>query len=603
MKKTLLLSILSFAALSSFSQAGSPDNTFGDNGKVITPFTGLDRARGMAIQSDGKIVLAGAETVQGTVRFALARYHANGTPDNTFDGDGKLTTAVSPASNLGNAIAIQSDGKIVVAGQIRNASLNDDFGVVRYNSDGSLDNTFDSDGHVTTQIGTSADVAFSVAIQGDGKIVAAGYSFITGNSNDIALVRYNTDGSLDNTFDGDGKVTMDIAAASVDVAYAVVVQPDGKIAVAGSGRSGNLDAFALARFNADGTPDNTFDNDGRLTTSIGLGESRAYSLALQGDGKLVAAGYGSVAMASRYFAVARYNTNGSLDNTFDGDGMLTTMLGPSEDVATAVAIQSDGKIIAAGYSTNGATDDIVLVRYRTDGVLDATFDGDGKVRLDLGSAEQGWDMELVGSRIYVAGHTALNGSPDFLLTAFVNDGFALPISLASFTAAKQNYLVHLNWKTINEQNTESFEVERSLDGRSFARIGKVLAAGNSNSEKGYSFTDNLSVFAQLPSTVFYRLKTLDADGKTSFSKVLSVKMGVVKKLEVYPNPARNVLQLQTSEVGKYVVQIQDISGRAVKSYQVSSSAGILNTVLDISSLQKGTYILRVNGEKVKFVKQ
>ncbi len=181
----------------------------------------------MAIQSDGKIVVAGGS---GST-FALARYNANGSLDTTFDGDGKLTTTFGGTSSAAYGVAIQSDGKIVAAGYSLSATNNQDFALARYNTDGSLDTSFDGDGKLTTDFGSFFDFAFSVAIQSDGKIVAAGNSG-AGNTQDFALARYNTNGSLDTSFDVDGKVTTSFAAGN-DIAYSVAIQTDGKIVAAG----------------------------------------------------------------------------------------------------------------------------------------------------------------------------------------------------------------------------------------------------------------------------------------------------------------------------------------------------------------------------------
>ena len=163
--------------------------------------------------------------------WALIRWlAAAGDLDTSFDSDGKVTTAIGSAMTLLRSVAIQSDGKIVAAGYSDNGS-NYDFALVRYNTDGSLDTSFDSDGKVTTAIGSGNDSAFSVAIQSDGKIVAAGYS-TTVVTDDFALVRYNTDGSLDTSFDSDGKVTTAIGSGDDD-AFSVAIQSDGKIVAAG----------------------------------------------------------------------------------------------------------------------------------------------------------------------------------------------------------------------------------------------------------------------------------------------------------------------------------------------------------------------------------
>ena len=227
-------------------------------------------------------------------------------------------------------------------------------------ADGDLDTTFDSDGKVTTAIGSGTDRAFSVAIQSDGKIVVAGLSN-NGSNDDFALVRYNTDGTLDTNFDSDGKVTTAIGSGN-EQALSVAIQSDGKIVAAGRSSNGSNDDFALVRYNTDGTLDTTFDSDGKVTTAIGSGTETAYSVAIQSDGKIVAAGF-SFNGSNNDVALVRYNTDGTLDTNFDSDGKVTTDIGSYNDYARSVAIQSDGKIVVAGFSNNGSNDDFALVRY------------------------------------------------------------------------------------------------------------------------------------------------------------------------------------------------------------------------------------------------
>jgi uncharacterized delta-60 repeat protein len=364
-------------ALTRYNSNGSLDTTFDGDGKVTTDFGGGDdHAYSISIQSDGKIVVAG-ESYNGSKRFdfALARYNSNGSLDTTFDGDGKVTTDFDGGDDGAYSVAIQSDGKIVVAGKRYKVVGGDDFALTRYNSNGSLDTTFDADGKVTTAVGSSNDYARSIAIQSDGKIVVAGNS-LNGSRSDFALTRYNSNGSLDTTFDGDGKVTTDFGGGD-DHAYSVAIQSDGKIVVAGFSGIGTIDFkdFALTRYNSNGSLDTTFDGDGKVTTDFGRNlEDHAYSVTIQRDGKIVVAGMSEHVRGGYDFALARYNANGSLDTSFDGDGTVTTTIGihnfGQNYGAFSVAIQSDGKIVVAGdgpfdfaltrYNASDAPTDITL---------------------------------------------------------------------------------------------------------------------------------------------------------------------------------------------------------------------------------------------------
>ena len=294
---------------------GSLDTTFGTDGKVTTNFSADDSGNAVALQPDGKIVVAGYTNTN----FAVARYNADGTLDTTFDSDGKVTTAIGSGTDKGYALGLQPDGKIVVAGESHNGT-DKDFALARYNANGTLDNTFgtvDSGqtrlGYATTTIGSADDVAYGLALQPDGKIVLAGQSN-NGSNLDFALARYNANGTLDTSFGTGGKVTTAFGNG-IDSISAVALQPDGKIVVAGYT---NTD-FALARYNANGSLDTSFSNDGKVTTDLGTAFDAVYAVALQPDGKIVAAGEILTA-----FGLARYNADGSLDTTFGEDGKVTT---------------------------------------------------------------------------------------------------------------------------------------------------------------------------------------------------------------------------------------------------------------------------------------
>ncbi|MFN6462359.1 MAG: DUF4347 domain-containing protein [Nostoc sp. DedVER02] len=335
------------AAYTSVLSIVLPDPTFSGDGKVFTDlgFIAIDIGRSVALQSDGKIIVAGDSNAD----FALVRYNTDGSLDTTFSSDGKVTTGFGLlTTDIGYSLAVQPDGKILVAG-----TDGTDFALARYNSDGSLDTTFSGDGKVTTDLGLLAvDVAYSTAVQADGKIVVAGVS-----NGDFALVRYNSNGSLDTTFSSDGKVSTDFGLLTIDSIYSLAVQADGKILVAGQSNGD----FALARYNSDGSLDTTFSSDGKVTTDFGLLPNEiAYSLAVQADGKILVAG-----VSNSDFALVRYNSDGSIDTTFDNDGKVSTDLGLlTLDIAYGLVQQPDGKIIIAG--TDGT--DFAVVRYLVDEV-------------------------------------------------------------------------------------------------------------------------------------------------------------------------------------------------------------------------------------------
>jgi len=272
-------------------QPGDLDSTFGINGRVTLAIgTSNSHAASMAMQSNGKIVVAGSARggIPTGEDFALARFNQNGTPDTSFGSDGIVTTAVAifREDDAAKAVAIQPDGKIIAAGYAESSWGDKRFALVRYHPDGTLDNSFGSGGEVTTIMSGGDESHLStIALQPDGKIIAVGRVYRY-----FAIARYKTNGSLDSTFGTNGKVFTEFLQ-SVSWANSTVIQPDGKIIVAGTVLSTTShNDFALARYHADGSLDSTFGSNGFQYTDIGGSHDQAYSVALQADGKIVLAG-------------------------------------------------------------------------------------------------------------------------------------------------------------------------------------------------------------------------------------------------------------------------------------------------------------------------
>ena len=285
-----------------------------------------------------------------------------------------MITGFGHGNDYAYGVAVQSDGKIVVAGTVADASSSD-FGVARYNTNGTLDNTFGSDGKVSTGFGAT-DGANAVALQSDGKIVAAGFTNSSGGDDDYALVRYNTNGTLDNSFSGDGKVIFGFGFGD-DVASAVGIQTNGKIVIAGNAYDGNTIDFGVARLNTNGSLDNTFSGDGMTLTGFGA-DDIARAVAIQSDGKIIAAGDKHLGFGNYSVVMARYKTNGGLDNTFgsDGNGKVTTGVDGAGESAKAIAIQSNSKIVLAGNTTeSGGDQDFLVLRYHGDNAAPEIISG------------------------------------------------------------------------------------------------------------------------------------------------------------------------------------------------------------------------------------
>ena len=409
--------------------SGDLDPSFDGDGKLTTDFGGTEGARSLVFQQDGKIVVAGdAQGGAATLYdFSLARYNQDGSLDTSFDGDGRLNTDFGSGNDHVRTVIVQQDGKIVAAGETSSSTTPTRLAVARYNPDGSPDTSFDGDGELTA--GFFGYQIYDVAFQQDGKMVVAGYAYNPATAgNDFALARYNPDGSLDATFDGDGELTTDFAGSYHDFAYALVVQQDGKIVAAGEATpdAGRSRDFAMARYNLDGSPDTSFDDDGKLTTDFNGSPEVASALAVQADGKIAAVGSTYDASTNSDFAAARYNPDGSPDTSFSTDGELATDFSGSVDIATDLAVAQNGKTVVVGHAADPATgwSDFSLARYSQDGSLDTTFGGDGTITTDFGRNDRASALGLQSDGKIVAAGDALGGlGPyDFALARYSGEG-------------------------------------------------------------------------------------------------------------------------------------------------------------------------------------
>ncbi len=356
-------------ALARCNADGSPDASFGAGGKVTTNVGNDDRVADVVVQGDGKIVAAGY-SYDGFHNFTLVRYNANGGLDASFGYGGKVSTAMGGGAQ---AVAIQGDGKIVAAGYFDNGS-GGALALVRYLGNGALDNAFGSGGKSLTA--GVAGGASGLAIQADGKIVAVGNTDNGGGYPNFVVARYDGGGSLDNTFGTGGKVS--IFSTYRDTLNAVVLQGDGRIVAAGCsyGSGGGYD-LAVRRFNGDGSPDAGFGTGGKATVVVGGYYPLGASVALvPGSDNIVVAGFSDTDLV-----LARYKSDGTPDATFGSGGKVRIDTGSVGAIVFDMAIQPDGRIVLAGksYVSSEATGyDVVVLRYNANGSLDTTFGSGGR---------------------------------------------------------------------------------------------------------------------------------------------------------------------------------------------------------------------------------
>src|SRR5262245_6524980 len=291
--------------------------------------------------------------------------------DRSFGSGGKVITDVSGRFDEIRAIVIQPDGRIVAVG-VTGTAPDRDFALARYDADGSLDRSFGVSGTVVTDFQRGDDLALAVTVQSDGKLVAGGTA-----SGDVALARYNPDGTLDRSFGTSGAITLDFGGD--DRALALSIQRDTKIVVAGV--AGGRD-FAIARLDPNGQPDPTFGVTGRLTTDFSGNPDVAYAIAIRPDSRIIAVGYtGGFPLAQ--FAVAQYYADGSADSSFGVEGKATVGFG-RDARAHGVTLGNEGEITVGGFMNNGSSTDAVFARLTPDGGLDTSFGVAGRVLTDFG---------------------------------------------------------------------------------------------------------------------------------------------------------------------------------------------------------------------------
>jgi uncharacterized delta-60 repeat protein len=519
------------------------DPTFGSGGIVTSLFGNSAAAYAMALQPDGKILAAGLASFSTGDQASLVRYLPSGGLDTTFGSGGKVTTKLLPYAramalypNAGTA----NDGKIVLAGQIHSRNGTEDFDLVRYNRDGSLDTAFGSKGSVTTDLG-STEYLEAVAIQPDGKILAVGETWQTIGSHpeEIALARYNTNGTLDTTFGSGGKVISALGDNNAE-GHAVAVQADGRIIVGGLVVLGgqNEVQFAVVRYNANGTLDTTFGSNHSGFTAFGTNTDNynygAFSVAIEPDGRIVAAGDSRDATLRDQWVVARYNSDGSFDTSFGGTGIVTEhIMGAANDFAYAEALQADGKVVVAGThdeSNNFGQQSFALARFNADGSLDTTFNGTGIVttQIGTGSIARGVAIQPADGKIVLAGFATVNGVSNIAVARYLANGPTIGSFTASPNPVTAGSSVTLAVSNITDSNPSSsitqvaFYLDSNGDGKLEPGSETFLGYATQTSPGVWTLTFTVNM---APGT--YTLFAQAEDNYTLFSDPFSVTLQVI----------------------------------------------------------------------------
>ena len=549
--------------------AGVLDPTFGTGG-IVKPAgfvyhasdvnsTGFHSA---ALQADGKVVIAGTGNGGTPGVFMVSRFNTDGTPDAAFNGKviSQTTKFSAGSTDQADAVAIQADGKIVVAGSTANGVVSH-FAVTRYNGDGTLDTTFGANGHVVIVFTTdnATTTVSTMAIEADGRIVVGGTS-----ANNFALARMNTDGSQDSDFDSDGRQEVNIGATlsggviltTTEVLSDIGIEPDGKIVAVGWTNLRNdakaIDSgfnFGVIRFNQDGTLDKTFRGQGLFADDLSLSpygqtgpspfDDKAYSVTFQLDGKILVAGMsqaqskgggGAGNPGDDSFAVVRYNTDGSYDKTFTADGLVITDFATdfttgSQDQANSVTVEADGKILLGGFTLTkpggglGTTFNFALARYNPDGTLDQNFGTHGKAVTDAsGSGTDNFVDQvfpLTGGQILAVGAVGDNPNASLALARYVG----LTPGTIQFSAATYSVAENGGSATITVTRVGG------TDGTAF--VSYSTTSGTAVAGTDYTPTTGTLTFAPGQTSQTFTVPVRDDGVFQSFNKTFTVALSNV----------------------------------------------------------------------------
>jgi uncharacterized delta-60 repeat protein len=571
-------------------------NTF----KVLTDLGSRgDYAYSIAIQGDGKVVVAG--DAGGTP--CMVRFDTTGYLDYTFGSEGKVFASWNCGSNpADNEIKIQTDGKIVIGTRISNGA-DEDFIVARYHVDGTPDMSFGENGRVISPIGSYDDWCNSIAIQPDGKILAGGSTAIPPAGEfmyDFALMRYNSDGTIDHSFGNDGIVTTHIGS-SYNIAYSIVIQENGKIVLAGEARDSDFSDFAVARYNPDGSLDNSFGNGGVVRTALSETYDYAKSVILQADQKILVAGSAQSSLYNLNCALVRYDTTGMLDSTFGTNGVVITDI--DNETGNSVAILPDNKIILGGSYTNSTVWSFAAFRYNADGSPDQTFGTSGMITASFGNGDSEGNAVAIGDdgEILIAG-SFNHGSPDYfdfaLLRLFSN---LLPDAVPRLLSppngsSEESVNLAFTWNSVLDASGYHLQVSTSPD---FDTTAIDETGILTTFQDAYGLSNNTTYYWRVSATVAEIERAWSETWNFSTAENTIDIHGIkTEKIKLVPIPARDKILIHGIENEMTTISIQSVDGKLMKQLHGSGIKEI-----DLRDLRNGIYILSISNSRIDCTKR
>jgi uncharacterized delta-60 repeat protein len=581
--KVLLNGIVAaFITFNCVAQPGSLDKTFGMQGKVITEFNdGSFETRDATKQADGKILITGIFDAAGDKQFiAIVRYLYNGELDNAFGDNGRVLTDLGYYGQHGVAIVADAQGKIFVAGEVVGENIHDEYDMVllKYNTDGTPDLTFGNKGVVFKDFWGN-DYPYDIALQEDGKIVLAGHS-----GQGFLTTRFLTNGELDTGFANNGS---SLAFGGLAYAKSIFIQPDRKIVVGGSGYTTTC---MLARYMTDGTYDSSFGVNGKATfyrPSLNISK-----IALTSTGNIVAVGMtGSASFTN--IAIVQHTSLGKPDSTFGNNGIATLVLDSLYSRATDVAAQGD-KIVIFG-STNTFEEgykDILVARYLTNGQLDETFANKGIQRTEFGIKGEHTVAGFIDddNKIVVAGDaykSLATYKQEIIIARYYSDS---TIEKDKYVKIK-HWLHHhgITWEDKPNNLINYYSIQSSTNGNAFTEVARIFSNQHGGIQT-YTASNN--------ATANYRVAAISNTGNIIYSNTLSL-VNITPTINLYPNPAKNNLQIQGLPAGTTKLRVTDLSGNTRIIATTNSTVYSIN----IAQLTSGNYLLNIKTANEIITKQ
>ncbi|HET6766580.1 MAG TPA: T9SS type A sorting domain-containing protein [Chitinophagaceae bacterium] len=598
---------------------GGLDSTFGTNGKATGPVgTEQNYIQFILLLPDGKIIAIGTSDNQNGRDFTLFRYNNNGTPDSSFGVNGQVVTKVGLYDDHASHGAVQSDGKIVVAGSSVDVNYVSAFAVVRYNPNGGIDSSFGQNGKIVTHLGHfityigntyygqySSEYASNVLIQTDGKIIVGGQSYSHEGCYDyygyvycnpvFAMTRFNSNGSTDSSFGKNGK-----AVDSTFLFYpaAMQLQADDKIVVTGANY---YEKFLTERFTNNGRIDSSFGVNGQVATVFCMQDCQlnASSLAIQSDGKIVVAGSFAAFNESQKFTVLRFETNGSADNTFNGNGTAIFHVDPSgsNDILTGLGIQNN-KIVVGGYSlsnTNQFRNAEIVRLFEAQQMITPVITPGGSVSICFGSNVT-LTSDQTGVMHWYKDGVPISGATGSTYTASVSGSYTVQVSNASGCGTSLPLTVTVNGNPIKPPifwNTPQFSTNPGYTHYEWMLNGNPIAGNDTNIYK--------------PSqTGWYKVAVTNNNGcrtvSDSFNLVVLAVADITvgnARLRYYPNPAKTVLNIDVINPGnnKLEAELYDVTGRLVMKQILNQRSN----QLQVDQLSSGLYQLLIYNDHEKMI--